>query len=340
MVTRGTPRYKRALLAATVLILVWAILGAADARNRTYTGYVTDGNNTVIQVTESSPADVAGFAAGDIIRSVGGISVEDTRALTRRPRPAAGEVHIFVVERDGQTLSLDLAYSALPVSQVLVGYASMLLGLSFLAFGVWAYLARPNAATGLLALLGIAFSVPLAVGPYFASAFIRTAVGAILLVLIILGFAVLLHFLFVFLKPKQMLERRNTIWMIYGPAIVVALLGLWLALAQPAATSGINVFFRVLFGLFIVGYFGASLIAIIHSYIRASRDDRSASGLDLILAGAVVGLVPLIVNGLVGVVAPQVVVPGGQYFFLTLVFVPVTFALAATRIGRGAAAVG
>lgn len=329
-------RYKAPLLVVSVLILVWGVFGALDVQNQAYRGYVTDGNNTITGVAGGGPAEAAGLEVGDYILSIGGISVEDVSAGARRGRAAVNEVRTVEVERDGQMVSLELSYSALPTKNALVSYGAIVVGVLFLVFGVWAFLAVPSRATGLLALLGIAFSPAFVVGPYFASATMRMAVGSVVLLLMAFGFAVLMHFLLVFPKTKRALEKRNMTWVIYGPATLVGLTTLWLLLSLSPATSAANVFFRVMFGLFLVGYFGASLIALIHSYVKASGQDRVTSGLNLLLTGAVVGLGPSLVISIVGLVAPQIVVPGAQFLPLGVGLLPVMFALAAVRGERNA----
>jgi hypothetical protein len=324
-------RYKAPLLAVSVGILIWAMLGALDVKNQAFSGFVTDGNNTVTGVTQGGPADLAGFQVGDYIRSNGGIPVEDSRATVARGRAEVNEVRAFEVERAGQSVTLELRFSALPFDSALVFYGGIVVGVLFLVFGTWAFLAAPSGATGLLAALGIAFSPALSVGPYFTSASVRTAVGIVIFLLITVGFAFLTHFLLVFPKKKRSLERRGMTWVVYGPAVVVGILSLWLLVAQPAATSGLNVFFRTLFGLFVVAYFGTALIALIHSYLRASALDRASSGLNLLLLGAVIGLGPSVVISIVGLVAPQIVVPGSQFLPLGIGLLPVLFAIAAVK---------
>ncbi|MFC1639311.1 PDZ domain-containing protein [Gemmatimonadota bacterium] len=330
----GLSRYKTPLAVVTVLILIWAVLGALDVRNQTYRGYVTDGNNTITGIDDGGPADLAGLEVGDYIGSIGGIAVEDVRATAARGRATIGEVRTIEVERGGQVVSLDLRYVALTTNAALNYYGGIVVGILFLAFGVWAFLAAPNRATALLAALGISLSPALTVGPYFESASVRTAVGVVVFLVVTAGFAFLTHFLCVFPKKKRALERSNMIWVLYGPAIAVGLLAVWLLVLQPAATSSVNVFFRALFGLFVVAYFGTSLIAMLHSYFKASSRDRAASGLNLLLVGAVIGLGPSIVISIVGLVAPQVVVPGAQFLPLGVGLLPVLFAIAAVRGSR------
>jgi hypothetical protein len=336
MKTSDVSRFRKPLLVVAAVLVVWGVLGALDIRNQTYRGFVTDGNNTITQVTDGGPADVAGLETGDYVRSIGGIAVEDLAAAVQRSRPEVNEVRTFEVERDGQVLSFDLAYAALPASNALVRYGVVLVGFLFLVFGVWAFLAAPTRRTMLLAALGIAFSAAFMAGPYFASAAVRTAVGVVVLLMVVVGFAILTHFLLVFPRRKRTLERRGMTWIVYAPAAVVGCLSMWFLVAQPAATSAVNVFFRALFGLFVVLYFGASLIALVHSYVKADARDRAASGLNLLLMGAVVGLGPSLVISIVGLVAPQIVVPGAQFFPLLIGFLPVTLALAAVKGERRA----
>ena len=338
MNTSELSRYKTPLLVVSVVLLLWGALGVLDVRNQTYTGYVTDGNNTVTGVAEGSPADAAGLQVGDYIRSIGGTAVEDLGAVLQQSRAEINEVRTFEVERDGQAMSVDLSYAVLPLTNALVTYGAILVGVLFLVFGVWAFLTVPSSTTALLAVLGIAFSPAFTIGPYFASAGVRTAVGVVILLLIIVGFAVLTHFLLVFPKTKRIFERRKMTWAVYSPAAVVGLLTVWFLVVQPSATSAVNVFFRALFGLFVVAYFGTSLIALIHSYVKADAPDRVASGLNLLLMGAVVGLGPTLVIALVGLIAPQVVIPGAQFLQLGVGLLPVTFALAAVKAERCAQA--
>lgn len=331
-------RYKPPLLIVSALLLVWAVLGVFDVRNYADNGYYTDGNNTITQVDEEGPAERAGFEVGDRIRSINGISVEDAGVSARRGRPEVGEVRVFEVERDGQTVNLELTYGTQSANDLIAGYSIVLIGVLFLVFGVWAFLTSPSGPTALLALLGLAFAPAFTGGPYFASPTLRAAIGTAGLLLIVFGFAVMAHFVIVFPKTKRALERRGAGWLIYGPAAVVGLLAVWLVVSQPAATSAVNVFFRSLFGVFVVAYFGTCLLSLIRSYVKSNPQARKTTGLNLVLVGTVVGLGPSFIISVVGLVAPQVVVPGAQLLPLGVGLLPVTFAIAAVRGERAAQA--
>ena len=151
-------RYKKPGLIVAAVILLWGALGGADAHNYSYNGYATDGNNTITRVDDAGPAQAAGLEVGDYIRSIAGIPVEDTRANAARGRPEVGETRAIEVERGSAVVSLDLTYAPQPTRNRIVAYGAILVGLLFLAFGVWAFLSAPSSATALLAAMGLTFS--------------------------------------------------------------------------------------------------------------------------------------------------------------------------------------
>lgn len=329
----STPGHSKLYLALGVLIAVWGVFGMLDVAQQPYVGYLTDGDNNVIQVAPGGPAAEAGIQMGDRLQSIRGVPVEDTPGQTRLARPEIGDVGSYDVGRGGETLQLELEHAPLPAAQRLTAYGGLLIGFCFLAFGLWAYVAAATAHTNRLAVLGFLFGFAFLGGPYLTAAGLRLAVDAIVTSSVLLGFAVLLHFLVAF--PEGGGRRQRAL--IYGPVVLVALIVLAFLFIQPPATSALNVFFRTMFGILIAGYFGLSVYAVIRTHRRASPEQRGAHGLGLMLLGTVVGLVPLVVAGVLQLVAPRYVPPGAQYWFLTLILIPATFAFAAVRSARRAA---
>ncbi len=330
MSDQGSASYKTPFLIVGGLILLWGILGLFDLRNVPYSGYQTGPDNSVTRVYPGSPADQADIMVGDIVESSGGIAIEDSRALARRPRAEIGESRTLVVVRDGETLNLDFVFSNQPARNVALTIAGALIGACFVIFGLLAYSNARNRSTTLLALLGLAFGLTIG-GPYIASYGLRTAVGFIILAGIVLGFALLLHFMLEFPKRKQWLEKPTATKILYAPAALIALMFFYLIVFQPAGTSGLNTVVNILVGLFIVGYFGLSVIAMIGTYRKATAEERSTTGLNFMLVGVVLGLLPLILSAVVGVVAPSVVLPGVDFYFLTLVLIPIALAMATMK---------
>jgi len=325
------------LLLAAAVVIVFGVLGLLDLRNVPWSGYWNDPGNHVIRVFPDSPAERAGFQVGDRIRSSGGIATEDTRALTRRPRAKIGETWSFVVERDGETRELELTFAGQPSGNTWRGVGAFVTGLCFLLFCLWAYLVTPSPATRLLALFGLCFGVAFLPGPYSSSFFLRTLGGAFATVVVVLGFAFLVHYLQLFPRRRPLLEKRWALGLIYAPALVIAVFLLFLIIVQPEGTSALTSISTALVSLFIVGYFGWALVTILRSFFGAGPEERSRHGLGLVLAGVIVGLLPIMLSSLLRAVAPQVVLPGVQYYALALVLIPITLSIAAVRSGRAEA---
>ncbi len=337
MADQGRASYKTPFLIVGGLILLWGILGLLDLRNVPYAGFQLGPDNSVTRVYPGSPAEQAGMMVGDAVQSTGGIAIEDSRALSRRPRAEIGESRTIVVVRDGQTVNLDLSFSNQPGRNVALSVAGTLIGACFVVFGLLAYGTAQNRSTTLLALLGLAFGLTIG-GPYIASFGLRTAVGFVVLAGIVLGFAFLLHFMLEFPTRKQWLAKASATKILYAPAVLIALLFFYLLVFQPAGTGGLNRIVNVLVGLFVVGYFGFSVIAVVGTYRKATPEERTAAGLNFMLVGIVLGLLPLIISSIVNVIAPSVVLPAVDFYFLTLVLIPIALAMAAMKQAKAPAA--
>jgi hypothetical protein len=318
-------------LIAAVLVAVWGIMGLMDQSNVPYSGYFTDGNNTVTQILPDSPAEAAGLAVGDYLTMSGGIAVEDAKALSERPRAAIGETRTLVVERDGATVNVELTFSQLAGRANMLAYVAALMGFCFLIFGVLPYAKAQTSNTRLVALMGIGLAFAFLPGPYFESFAVRTAAGSLTLVAILFGFAFLMHFMVSYPTPKAWTAKSWASKAIYWPAMLVSLVIVYMIVMRPDATSGLNTAVNMMFGVFVVYYFGAAILSMFKSYSAASPADRSSQGLSLMLVGVLVGMVPVTLASLVGIFAPQAVLPGSQFYFVTMVLIPITLYLAVSR---------
>ena len=136
---------------------------------------------------------------------------------------------------------------------------------------------------------------------------------------------------------KAMLAKKNMLKILYAPAAVVVLSVLYFFIAQPAATSGVNTFFNIAFGLFIAAYLGLTAVSMVHSFVKASASEREANGLNFMLFGTVVGLAPIVISAIVGLISPKAVLPGNQYYFLAMVLIPISIGLATMKTEGSAA---
>ena len=167
---------------------------------------------------------------------------------------------------------------------------------------------------------------------YFSSFTIRTLIGVLILPVIIFGFAALLHFALAFPKPKSWLEKKNSLWILYAPPLFVSAYIIYLILAQPDATSALNQITQIIFGLFIIGYFGLSIVVIIRTYLKASAKERSENGLNIMAVGVILALLLPVISIATGIIAPKVVLPGSDFFGLTFILLPLSFSYAVMKV--------
>lgn len=328
-------KYRNLFLIVSVILLVLGALSAMDVKNQTYTGFQTDGNNKVTMVEEGGPAAAAGLQAGDVLTSVNGIAVTDTKGFFNLHRATVGATRPYVVQRGGQAVTFEITQAALSTRYVYVARAVTLLGLCYLGFTLWAYFSAPGAATVVLAWFGLSFGQSFLGTPYFESPVVRNAISTISTSIVLLGIAALVHFLLAFPTRRPLLERPSGTKLLYGPAIVVSLVNIGFSILQPDSTSGLNIFFRTLFTLLIAGYFLAAIVVLFRRYGAATPADRAAHGLGLMLAGAMIGLGPLLVLQIVTLLSPSTFLPQSQFYFLTLGLIPIAFSIAAVRSAGG-----
>ena len=337
-------RYRAVFLVAAVLCTVTGIFRLFDKAKDPYDGYVTDGNNMVIRVDTGGPAEGAGLKVGDRIRSIDGIAVEDTRALSRQPRPLIGQSTTLEIERGGadssgaapSSLNLSFAHGAPPGDFWARDLAGFLIGLCFLLCGMVACFKVPSRSGRILALAGLCFGAAFLGTPYFSSYSVRRLAQAIIGLALVLGFASLFHFMLEFPKPTAFLGRKYARIAIYGPALFIASFLLFLVIVQPPATGALNRLSNLLFGLFVVAYFGGAAAAMTHSFVKANPAERTHYGLRIELAGILFGIIPITMEVLFSVIMPSLLLPGSDFYYLTVGFIPIALVMAIFRQQRSA----
>ncbi len=326
-----TASYRWVFLAAAAVALGVAVAGLVDLRNAPYAGYAAAREFNIVRVRPGSPAAAAGLRVGDRVKAVGGIQITDTKALWRRPRAEIGETRTYCVERDGEIREIDVTFGPVPRRRYLEAGLSVLVGLCFLVFPLWAYQRAPSTATAFLALFGVCFCLAFFPAPYSRNFFVRTLGEAVATIIVVAGFAFLIHYLMLFPKRRRLLDKSWAAWLIYLPAALVGLFILGLILIQPDFTAGLRLTVSWVVLAFTAGYFGAALVAVVQSYRHATPEERSAGGITMMLAATAVGLLPMIVSSVVRTLAPRTMLPGEEFYALTLGLIPITFALAALR---------
>jgi len=310
------------------LVAVWGILGLMDSKNYTWAGYDTDGNNTVIRVQEGSPAEAAGLQVGDYMFSIDGISMNDSKAWEKKARPEIGETRTFLIERDKEEVELGLTYAALEGKNKTLNYVGFALGLIFLLCGLWIFASTRSKAGFIFTLVGIFFASAFFNGPYFQAPAMRGFFGYLDFTFLMAAFAMLAYFMLQFPSPRQILEKKSAAFWIAGPAVLLAIVVLVLEIMDPDASSTIRTTMRILVALVVLYYFGWALLTMFRQYGAHSAEARGAKGLNLLLVGAVLGLLPILLVVVIGAIAPKLVIPGEDYAFIFLGLIPILFALA------------
>jgi len=331
MENNNLEKFSGIFVGLSAIIVVLQIVGGLDLRNAPYNGFSTDKNHTVKKIESGSPAENAGFIVGDIIASRNGIDSNDTKSRSRQLRAEIGETRSFVIERDGQTINLELTFSALPPREIMRRYAGATIGLIFIFCGLRAFRKFPTKCSFLLSIVGLCFGFFMMNHPYLATYELRMIYFSIFPFVILCGVASLLYYMVSFPKTKQPFQNTNAAWIIYTPALLVAVFRLYLNIFQPDGDTAVHRAWDIVIGLFIIIFLSASVIAMVHSYFSSSAEERRVYGLNFLLAGTIVGLGPGVITNVGRFISPTVVFPAEEYYFLSMALIPISLMFATIR---------
>lgn len=310
-----------------VLFIIWGILGIMDTKNYSYAGYDTDGNNTITQVRDGSPAQAAGMQVGDVMKSYDGILVTDSKAFNNRKRTEIGQTVEIVAERRGEEQILQVTYTELPDKNSTLNMSAFIMGLLFVVLGLYVHLKKKTDLTFAFAVFGVFFGFIWFNGPNINPGFIRNLINSINITIVMFSFVALARFILQYPPQSSFLNGGNNRW-IYAPATLIVAIIWILNFAQPDSTSTLNVTLRMLFGIIIIFYFGLALITLLLKYSKANSDERKSLGLNYMFLGAVLGLLPFLIYFTVNQLSPSTILPGNDYMFLTFGFIPILFSMA------------
>jgi len=332
--------YPQRWIVPAALLVIWGLWGLVDLGNRPNGGFDWNfDDSAVFGVEPGGPADLAGLRNGDRILTLDGIPPGDRIALQHQPRTEIGQTQLLIVERADAatgvttTENIEITYSRTPISESTFDIVGGVLGLVFLVSGMIVFLRAPSTPSLLFAIVGFGFAGFLLPHPYIGSAVLQARLSDVLFVAFLTAFACLLHLLLVFPKRKRVMEKKNAGKLIYLPVAAFALLGI-IRIIPGFPADRILVPATVLLGLIFVGYLVLSIVALIHSFVTAAPQERAEEGLNYMLAGVLIGLLPLtlmMVAGLFGIAAD---LPGSNFLFLTLLLIPISFALALLKGDR------
>ncbi len=319
------------LLLLAAMVGAWGLLGAADVAKRTHAGFAIDGDFVITQISPGGPAERVRMQVGDRITRIDGIDAADTGNILRLPRVAAGERRSYTVTRGEQTIRYRPAFQPLDADVVAREYLSTVVGFAFLLIPLAACLTRPNAATRVLALMGLGASLAFFDGPYVASYDLRAVATVVAELFMLLGIAAAVHFLLVFPQTRPSIQKGWGKKLVYLPMLSFWALIAWRVLLTPP-TSSIAVFTsQFISGLGITSYFLIGLFLLLRNYSRTDRQERRRLALNRMLWATVAAIIPTVVAKLVTLVSPHTPLPGQDEYFAFVALIPIAWSLSAAR---------
>ena len=321
------------LLIMAVLFIIWGVLGLMDSENYAYSGYNTDGNNSITQVREGSPAESAGMQIGDVMKSFDGILVTDSKSFSERERTEIGEVIEIVIDRNGEEQTLQVTYSELPDKNKILNLLAFIIGLVFVLLGIYVHFKKKTDLTLAFSLFALCFGFVWFNGPNIGPGILNEIVNSIDIAIVMFAIVSLAIFTLKYPPVSSFLNGGKN-RLIYVPSALIVIIIWILNFTNPDSTSSLNITIRLLFGVIIIFYFGLALLTLIKKYAQANTEDRKSSGLNLMLLGTVLGLLPFLINFIITTISPTTILPGRDYLFLTFTLIRIFFSLALLQNGN------
>jgi hypothetical protein len=307
-----------------ITALVLSLIGIMDIRSTPYSGYQVSPDYRVIRVAPNGPAAKAGIQAGDYIIRIGGVPTENLHQILKQPRTEINVDQKVTVLRDGIAQEFLVRQASLPWKDLSLAWAGNLMAFLMLALGFAVYWKRPDKVSSLFFLFNLCFALAFMTPPYLETFFLRNIVRVNFLLFLTVGFAFFLHLTLVFPKPKPAVTETPVELLIYLPAPLMAIAYLVLRLLHPKVDLLSNMIMQDMFALLMLAVLGLALAAVIHSYWKATPQER-AQGLGVVLVGSLLGVILPVLGFVLGTFAPQLSLPGREYYALLAILVPLCF---------------
>ena len=200
-----------------------------------------------------------------------------------------GESRSLVLERDGQTVSVEVVYGPPARDPVPAGIRSLLVSLGFVVFGLWALLTVRTSLAWVVALIGVSWAAGGATGPHLgawqgAAEHIRIAFALLCTIL-------MLRFFVTFPKPKKVGGSPSARRAIQGVFLLFVAFLVAELVVHPVLYSA----YPIVFVILILALLVLCLVAVVHSAVKCTANERRDTGLNLVLIGLVIGiLIPII----------------------------------------------
>ena len=320
------------LIFMAALVAAWGIAGALDVSHRTEVGLSTDNSHVITWLTPGGPAEDIGMEVGDQVLRIDSTDVNDTSNILRLPRVEAGERRNYVVQRGDRTIRYRPEFRQITREAQSLEYLATVVGFCFLLIPLVACLTRPNAATRILALMGLGVSLSFFDGPYLVSYDIRAVATVVAQLFMLLGIASIVHFLLVFPRKRPILDKSWGKKLVFWPMLIIWILMAWKILFIPPAASVAGFVGQFVSGLGITLYLVIALFLLLINYSRTHSEERKKLALNRMLWGTAAAIIPAVVAHLGSLVSPETPLPGQNYYFATLALIPMVWTLSAIRL--------
>ncbi len=332
--TESYGRYKTLFSILAIALLIWGALGALDITQAPYTGYIASPDSVVTEVRDGSPAETAGLRVGDRVTRIDGVPVESVSGLYERGRPAIGATGSLTVTREGVEKTIPVTYASRPAYATLTSIIGVLTGLAFLILGLMAYLRNPTRLSTIFCALSMMLAFLFLAGPYVTSPGLRRVLTAMGSFVVGYALATLLYYCLIYPRVKEVLATRP--WLRQAIFIVAPLMGItfmWLDLLAANVSSNNSMILSTLGNVIFGGYILLAVIAVIHSYMKSSPGERTASGLNLMMLGLLIGFGPLLISVLYHTIFSHAGdLPGERFWPITTIAVPIGMALGLMKL--------
>ena len=328
--------YSGILFIVAILYIIWGILGILDYKNLVYAGYQVDSDRKIYLVDEGSPADIAGMKEGDIIKDVIRESDElittEKKPLSERGRSKIGEKREYVVDRNGEILTLQFTLGPTTTKKKVYRVIYYMMGLIFVLSGIYTNYRVKSDLSLTYATFAVFFAYFFAVffpiSPYIGSGSLSRIINGFIISFELISLSVLVHFLFKYPPVSNFIKKgNNRIWP-YVPVILVLVIGWISILFFPGKENISNQIFNASFVFFPFIYFIWSLVIIIRKFVKANSEIRKTSGLNLILWGGCIGIASTFISIIISFITSDSALSGGAYLGLLIIAIPVFFMLA------------
>lgn len=317
------------LTVGVLVLAAWGLAGTFGHRGG-YTDALFEPDYTILYVPPGGPLDQAGFQPGDSVISVEGIPVEDLGMYSRWPLSLSrepGQALRLVVERAGQRVHGDVVFREPPPGSLRRRVIALVVGLSFLVCGMWAFFVVPSVHSATLLGMGVALALALPgpnLGTWNGVRDHLQLAGSVLWALL------LLRFFLWFPERKGVTRRRGFGAALFGPWLVLLGCLVLELLYHPRFYHSFGGFA----GLLSTAYLVLAVAAIGHTLIRTPLATLRGSGMAVVLVGLALAVVPNLVALVGWLVPPGYSTPGQAYFPLLVAFIPVAMALGIRRHER------